>query len=267
MLRGLPGCASRQSRGHDEQLPIGHHRRRAGLSAEELRPRAQSADHHPRLSGLQQSETGSIQQGSITLQFQDFSPQRVINVLTVVSPSGSTSSGLVAHASCASQSLSIVFREPQPSQSSFSAVVGQATTIDVQVTDGCGNLVGLGHNAAVRAVFTSGDSVTMAHIGNGIWQGSWRPLSPGTVPMQVVAFVTGSNGSLRPRMGSHSCVPRPTHRYVWPKIHASRARGLAIVCTFNSPASFRRRSTAPVASCIGSTYTLTVPLSSSMEMP
>jgi uncharacterized protein (TIGR03437 family) len=75
--------------------------------------------------------------------------------------------------------------------------VGQATTLDVQVTDGCGNLIGPGgQGASVKASFSNQDSVQMAHIGNGIWQGSWRPLSAETVSMQVTAFAPGQNGNV-----------------------------------------------------------------------
>ena len=142
-----------------------------------------------------QLSPGSIQQGTITLQFSDFSPSQTINVLTVVAPSGAGSSGLVAHAQSCGQTLRIVFREPQPNQSTFSATVGQATTLDMQVTDACGNLLGP-QNAGVKATFSNGDSVPMVNIGNGIWQGTWRPSSAGTVQMQVTAFASGQNGSV-----------------------------------------------------------------------
>src|SRR5579871_146736 len=114
-------------------------------------------------------------------------------------PNSATSAvGLVPHAqSCGSGGLLLVFRSPQPNQSSFSTAVGQATTMDVQVTDGRGNLIGAnGQSASVKATFSNKDSVTMVHIGNGIWQGSWRPSSAGNVQMQVVAFASGQNGSL-----------------------------------------------------------------------
>ena len=152
---------------------------------------------------------GSIQQGTITLQFSDRSPSQSINVLTVVAPSGTGSASLTEHAEgpsagqpeasgCASQGLLIAFREPQPSQSTFSAVVGQSKTLDMQVSDQCGNLVGTGgQSASVKASFSNQDTVQMVHIGNGIWQGSWRPLSPGTVSMIVTAFAVGPGGTVQ----------------------------------------------------------------------
>ena len=152
---------------------------------------------------------GSIQKGTITLQFSDTSPSQTINVLLVVAPSGTTPNSLVAHAQpgdaaaqpeasgCATQGSLVVFRSPQPSQSIFTAVVGQPTTMDVQVSDGCGTLIGPGgQNAKVTASFSSGDSVPMTHIGSGNWQGTWKPISPGTVTMFVTAFVVQANGTL-----------------------------------------------------------------------
>jgi uncharacterized protein (TIGR03437 family) len=144
---------------------------------------------------------GSLHRGTITLQVSGGSPSQNISVLIVVAPSGTTPNSLIGHArpgspaaqpeasGCATQGLFVVFRSPQPSQSTFSAVVGQATTMDVQVSDGCGNLVGPGgQDAKVSASFSSGDSIQMTHIGNGIWQGTWRPLLQGTVTMFMTAF-------------------------------------------------------------------------------
>src|ERR1035437_9880379 len=159
---------------------------------------------------------GSIQQGTITLRFSDRSPSQTINVLTVVAPSGSTPSGLSAGAydegarddrwyridvgpnaasACASQALQVQYRSLQPN---FAAVTGQATTLDVQVSDGCGNLVGPGgQSAQVAAYFSNNDpQVAMTHIGNGIWQGTWRPVNgSGLVAVKVTAFLQ-QGGSL-----------------------------------------------------------------------
>ncbi|HLK65772.1 MAG TPA: BACON domain-containing carbohydrate-binding protein [Bryobacteraceae bacterium] len=139
---------------------------------------------------------GTIQHGTITLQFSDGSSQTV-SVLTVVAPSATSSDRLSPHASgCSNQSPLVVFRQPQPNQSSFAAVVGQATTLDVQVTDACGDLIGPnGQPASVQANFSNRDKVTMVHVGNGIWQGTWRPLNAGTVSMSVNALVAVQGGS------------------------------------------------------------------------
>ena len=140
---------------------------------------------------------GSLQRGTITLQFADGSPAQSVNVLIVVAPSGSNAAdvdvdvyedratrergyrielGPNAASGCATQALQVQYRSLQPN---FTAVVGQATTMDVQVSDGCGILVGPGgQNAQVKAYSTS-ESVSMTHIGGGIWQGTWKPLTPG----------------------------------------------------------------------------------------
>jgi uncharacterized protein (TIGR03437 family) len=69
--------------------------------------------------------------------------------------------------------------------------------MEVQISDGCGNLVGTANqSASVKATFSNRDSVQMTHIGNGIWQGTWRPLSAGTVTMVVTAFQSSQNGNV-----------------------------------------------------------------------
>jgi uncharacterized protein (TIGR03437 family) len=145
---------------------------------------------------------GSIQQGTITLQFSDRSPSQTINVLTVVAPSGVTpnsaggelmkSTGPRAASGCAGQAWNVQFRSLQPN---FAAVLGQATAIDVQIADGCGSLVGPGGQSAyVAATVTGGDPlIGMTHIGNGIWQGTWKPVNAaGGVTLFVTAV--GPNG-------------------------------------------------------------------------
>jgi hypothetical protein len=94
-----------------------------------------------------------------------------------------------AAAGCASQNLQVVYRSPALN---FAAVPGQATTLEVQITDGCGNLVGPngGQPATVTATFSNGEpSQTMTHIGNGIWQVGWKPLKPGLVVVTVLAIM------------------------------------------------------------------------------
>jgi len=151
---------------------------------------------------------GTIQQGTIALQFGDRSQQQLINILFVVAPAGTAAPNVAQDASghslpdeplasspCSQQPLQLVFRTPQPSFATFAAVVGQTVTIEVQVSDGCGNLVGpAGQNAQVNYfVPTASGPTAMTHIGNGVWQGSWMPVSAGSVPIAVVALL-GSNG-------------------------------------------------------------------------
>ena len=156
-----------------------------------------------------QLTAGSIQQGTITLQFSDRSPSQTINVLIVVAPAGSTAAAIGADDSedrvaiergyriemgpdaasgCAAQAWSIQFRSLQPN---FVAVLGQATTVDVQVADGCGNPVGpAGQQAFVAATVTTRDPmIAMTHVGNGIWQGTWKPVTAtGAVTLSVTAL-------------------------------------------------------------------------------
>jgi trimeric autotransporter adhesin len=170
----------------------------------------------------------SIQQGTITLQFSDRSPSQTVNVLIVVAPTGVTPTGAQAagdleersHADaagpkassgCASQALQIQYRSLQ---TNFTATVGQGTALEVQVTDGCGNLVGPGgQNAQVTAYFTSGDTVTMTHIGNGIWQGTWRPVNTGTFVAKVTAVLQEGGNLVGGTSAPLTCVvstPAPT---------------------------------------------------------
>jgi uncharacterized protein (TIGR03437 family) len=147
----------------------------------------------PDFSGL---APGAVQQGTITLQFSDQSPSQTVNVLLVVAPTGANPSGAggslsgeamepLAATNCASMPLQIQFRSLQ---TNFRAVVGQPTTLDVQVSDGCGGLVGSG--ASVAAGFSNGDAeVPMTAIGAGIWQGTWRPLNvAGSVVVNIAAY-------------------------------------------------------------------------------
>jgi len=135
---------------------------------------------------------GSINRGTITLQFSDGSPAQTINVLMMVAPAAGSSGAEVAGAleprasGCTAQAWSIQFRSLQPG---FAAVLGQATAVDVQVADGCGNLVGPnGQSAWVAANVSNGDPLfQLTHVGNGIWQGTWKPAATGS---GVTLFVT-----------------------------------------------------------------------------
>ena len=162
---------------------------------------------------------GTIQFGTITLQFADGTP-RTVSVLIVVAPSGVTdvdtgkektslhsaarlSRGHEARplSGSACEPLQVQFRSLQPQvQPSFVAVLGQATTVEVQVVDGCGNLISAGgsYGAAVQAAFSNGDkAVNLISIGNGVWTGTWRPVNgnPGVVTLTVTAFQAFANGS------------------------------------------------------------------------
>jgi uncharacterized protein (TIGR03437 family) len=142
---------------------------------------------YPDFSGL---SPGAIQHGFITLGFSDGSAQ-TISVLTVVAPAatGTTQATTRPKTASSCNGVHVLFRDPQPNQTTVNAVVGQGTTLDVQAVDGCGNPIGQqGQSASVSASFSNGQHVPMALIGNGIWQGTWKPLAPRTVTGFVTAF-------------------------------------------------------------------------------
>jgi uncharacterized protein (TIGR03437 family) len=149
---------------------------------------------------------GSLQRGTITLQFSDGSSQ-TISVLILVAPSGSTPAavetdvfgdrsmaergyrielGPNAASGCATQPLQVLYRSLQPN---FTAVVGQGKAIEVRVSDGCGNLVGPGGQQAQVSAYFASESVAMTHIGGGVWQGTWKPLTAGPVVVNVYALL------------------------------------------------------------------------------
>jgi uncharacterized protein (TIGR03437 family) len=151
---------------------------------------------YPDFSNLQ---PGAIDHGTITLQFSDGTP-RTISVLIVVAPQSSTSSVRLAPqaSGCSSKVLEIEWRTPAALQS-FAAVLGQPTTLEVQVADDCGNLVGPGNanGALVSASFSNKDpNVNLTHIGNGVWTGTWKPVNPapGQVTIAVTAFDNSGSG-------------------------------------------------------------------------
>jgi uncharacterized protein (TIGR03437 family) len=141
---------------------------------------------------------GAIERGTITLQFTD-GTARTISMLSVVAP-GTASTAAAAERSsilgprasgCSSPKLEIQFRSLR---ANFVATVGQGTTIEVQVADDCGNLVGPGSLAGtlVSAGFSNGDgAIKLTHIGNGVWTGTWRPVhtTSGAVTVTVTAFL------------------------------------------------------------------------------
>jgi uncharacterized protein (TIGR03437 family) len=125
---------------------------------------------------------GEIEHGTITLQFSDGTP-RTISLLFVVAPAegaNDTSAHLRGNqttngCSCSSNLLVL----PTSLQQSFTATLGQAQTVAVQVVDQCGNLVGPGNTpgASVSAGFSNGDQpISLSPIGNGVWTGTWVPV-------------------------------------------------------------------------------------------
>jgi len=178
---------------------------------------------------------GTISRGTITLQFSDGSPSQTVNILFVVAPPGSTVTAnakedrwyhidLSANAgsACASQNLQVQYRSPALG---FTAVVGQATLLEAQVTDGCGNLVGPGggQSATVTANFSDADPAqAMTHIGNGIWQAAWKPVNVGPVVVSVLALLpTGGVGATGGTAALSGTVNAPSQAAATPLVTAA----------------------------------------------
>jgi len=127
-----------------------------------------------------------IREGSLTVQFQG-NIVRNVSLLSVVAPAGTTTSkdGRREASSCASNVLSVLFSEPH---ATASATVGRPLSVEVRAADACGNplTVSPGQwNAAVTLSFSNGEpTVSLTHVGNGVWRGTWRPL---TASARVVA--------------------------------------------------------------------------------
>jgi uncharacterized protein (TIGR03437 family) len=147
----------------------------------------------PDFSGVQ---PGQITRGTIALQFSDGTP-RTVSTLTVVAPPATAAGkiGALDSGGCTKPILEIQLRSPMQS---FSAVLGQPVTVEAQVVDDCGNLIGPNsQNAAVSATFSNKDSdIKLTHIGNGVWTGTWRPVKPMTGPVSIGVTAFNSNGSV-----------------------------------------------------------------------
>lgn len=162
-----------------------------------------------------------VTRGTITLQFSDGSPAQAINVLMSVAPAGSYTTSFAANGKraaaprsvpCPPAALNVVFRQPQASQS-FNAVVGQPVTLEVAVSDSCGNSIVPGSQSPkILAFFGNGDAQqNMSYVGGGAWQTSWRPSSAAsltTVTIDALALsgtaVVGGQAALRGAIASQA---------------------------------------------------------------
>lgn len=133
---------------------------------------------------------GAAQQGTITLQFSDRSPSQTVNILMITAPAISPVTETAV--GCSSTVLQVQHRSLQPG---FTAIAGQPTSVEVQVSDACGNPVTPAANAQVTGFVTSGDAtIPLTHVGQGVWQGTWRPVHTGSTVLKVTAFaVAGAN--------------------------------------------------------------------------
>ncbi len=134
--------------------------------------------------------------GTVDLKFldvasQSFTPQSVA-VLFVVTPSSSQTvdaQGLGAPAAGGVCAPSQLYMKSTTLGTSFSTAVGYPAPIEVQVKDDCDNPIS---NATAIATFSSGEPpLSLVHIGNGAYHGSWRPNSAATVTISLSALAPG----------------------------------------------------------------------------
>jgi len=127
---------------------------------------------------------------SLTYMFSDGSPAQAVDIyFLVVGGSVSASSFTeAAAAGCTPKKLIAVERSLGPN---FTAQVGAASGLEVQVADDCGNAVG---DATVVANFSNGDApVSLSYLRDGIYTGTWRPGKAGPA---VAVMLRSSLGSL-----------------------------------------------------------------------
>ncbi len=125
-----------------------------------------------------------IYSGSLTLGFSDRSPTQVVEVLFVVVPPASVAAQGMSPSDTAGCTPKKLLAVSRALSNSFSSPAGWPASLEVQVTDDCGNAVS---NATVVASFSNGDpALALAGLGNGLYTGTWRPLNVGA---QVVVSV------------------------------------------------------------------------------
>jgi uncharacterized protein (TIGR03437 family) len=144
-----------------------------------------------------QLKPGAVNRGTIALQFQD-GTARTVSILTVVAGATATSNKRLGmlDVSCSKSNLEIQWRSPAQN---FNITSGQPTTLEVQVVDDCGNLIGPSNpkGASVSASFSNKDAdVRLTHIGNGVWTGTWRPVNPSAGVSTITVTGFNSNGTV-----------------------------------------------------------------------
>jgi uncharacterized protein (TIGR03437 family) len=143
-----------------------------------------------------QLDAGSVVHGVVNLLFSD-GTARDVTVLTVVAPSATASSRLGPLASGSCGTLNLQWRTPAPP--TFSIVQGRGQTLELQLVDNCGNLIGPSNpkSASVQASFSNKDpDVSLVHVGNGIWTGTWKPVNPSSGPVTVSVTAFNSTGQV-----------------------------------------------------------------------
>jgi uncharacterized protein (TIGR03437 family) len=128
-----------------------------------------------------------IQRAAVTLVFDDGSI-RAVAVLTVVAPAAS--SGNKPEDRAAIGCNTIVVHPTALTDTTNTVPAGQPVTMTIRVADNCGNPITNTNGAAVAA-FSNGDTaVSLVHVGNGTWSGTWTPTSrtQGPVTIQYSAY-------------------------------------------------------------------------------
>jgi uncharacterized protein (TIGR03437 family) len=127
---------------------------------------------------------------SLTFMFDDGSPAQAVDIYFLVVGSTVSASAFseAAAAGCTAKKLIAVERSLGPN---FTAQVGAASGLEVQVADDCGNMA---TDATVVANLSNGDApVSLSYLRDGIYTGTWRPGKAGPA---VTVTLRSSLGSL-----------------------------------------------------------------------
>lgn len=156
----------------------------------------------PQFQGLGVGATRSF----LNLGFSDGS-SRTVNVLSIVPPpdSGDAKDGRIGAARCSQPSLRVEITSLQRPQ--FTATIGQPARIEAKIVDDCGNpLQPSDGSPLVQASFSNRDRrVDLAHIGNGVWAGTWTPVNgSGAVTLEVSALLVLGGNRSQAGAASHS---------------------------------------------------------------
>jgi uncharacterized protein (TIGR03437 family) len=142
--------------------------------------------------------TPGVRRGVVTFQVQEDGSVRTVQLLSVVAPPDAGEKSERSAASCAAPTLRV---ESTGLRDGFSVRVGEAVTVEVKAADECGNLLtplAGGTGAQVIARPENGDpQVALAHVGNGVWRGTWRPVRAiANTRLTIVALFLGTSADV-----------------------------------------------------------------------
>lgn len=142
--------------------------------------------------------TPGVRRGVVTFQVQEDGSVRTVNLLSVVAPPDAGNKSERSAASCAAPTLRV---ESTGLRDGFSVRVGEAVTVEVKSADECGNLLtplAGGSGAQVVARPENGDpQIVLAHVGNGVWRGTWRPVrATANTRLTIVAIFLGTSADV-----------------------------------------------------------------------